>query len=197
MAFESHEHLLMSLSPHSLTLHFQALYNQGQQLISWLYLHSPSEETLTQNRTQMYKKKTCKAKKKKQHRQSIMKEQTSKNTPESFSSFLVVHLLLTIIFRVACISRETPLEKSNFFLCEQLTIGDRYLIRDGSWSTSPLSIDAPSDLDLCRLCACCYSLCEFICMSVLLCPNSLFPWHPLSPCSYNLFASSSEKFSDP
>lgn len=62
----------------------------------------------------MYKRKTCEAEKKKQHRQSIMKLEPSKNIIESFGSFSVIHLLLTIIFRVICISRETPFEKSNF-----------------------------------------------------------------------------------
>lgn len=55
-----------------------------------------------------------------------------------------------------------------FFLCKQLSVGDRLLVNDGYLYTfPPLSAGAPTGLDLCRPYACCHSLCEFTCVTVL------------------------------
>jgi hypothetical protein len=51
-------------------------------------------------------------------------------------------------------------------------------------STSPLSAGTPFALDLCRPCGCCHSLCEFMSVSLAVCP-----WYPRSPLAPTLFLS--------
>lgn len=43
------------------------------------------------------------------------------------------------------------------------------------------------DLDLCRSCACCHSLCDFLCIPALLCPKMLFSWSNLPPLALTIF----------
>jgi hypothetical protein len=79
-----------------------------------------------------------------------------------------------------------PLEETSFpFVSGHQS---RWLLghRWGLASTSPLSAGTPSDLDPCRHCAHCHSLCEFICVSLLLWLEGLFPWCPLFPLALRI-----------
>ena len=59
-------------------------------------------------------------------------------------------------------------------------------------STSPVSAETPSGLDLCRPCACCHSLCELIC-AIFTMPLeglvSLVPSIPSGSCNISAFSS--------
>ena len=58
---------------------------------------------------------------------------------------------------------------------KQMSIGDSFLVRDGSsCSFPPLSTEALSGLNMCWPCKCFHGLHEFICASVLLCPEDAF-----------------------
>lgn len=81
------------------------------------------------------------------------------------------------------------------FLCKKTSIADSFFVKDGSsCSLSPLSAGAPSSLNLCKPYVCYHSFCEFICVSVPLCLEDMFPWcHPfllaltsfLPPCLHS------------
>ena len=74
-----------------------------------------------------------------------------------------------LVLSVVCIPSDTPLEKSKFFLCKSMSNGDSFLVWcRRSYPLFPLSARTPSGLHLCRSCAYCLSLCEFICVSALL-----------------------------
>lgn len=64
-------------------------------------------------------------------------------------------------------------------------IGRRWSLSQGCELTSTSSLSTGTSVpDLCRLCACCYCLCELRCLLVLLCLEALFPRH--SPFSLAL-----------
>lgn len=68
----------------------------------------------------------------------------------------------------------------------------------GLLSASPLCAEIPSVLDLSWPCACCHSLSEFICVSVLLCLKGLVSSVSSIPTdSYNYFFSSSSEILEP
>ena len=96
--------------------------------------------------------------------QSIRQKVISKNTLEFV--FGLAFFLLGMRPALKCCLY--TIEKQ-VFLWEWLTLGDSFWVKDEALSTHPLSSGIPSLLDMCRLCACCYGTCEFICASFLLC----------------------------
>lgn len=73
-----------------------------------------------------------------------------------------------ILLSINCFPCEIPLEKTKtlFVSCYQLEIASGLRMRHAS--TSPLNSRTSSGAVLCRPCACCLSLCEFICVLALL-----------------------------
>lgn len=75
------------------------------------------------------------------------------------------------------IASKTPLEKTSFFRCNWVLIQMTSWLGMGvcvAFHISTLSIRTPSDLNW-PLCACCHSLCQSPCASVLLCLEALVP----------------------
>lgn len=101
--------------------------------------------------------------------------------------FSVGHLLLGwgLHMSMVCISSETLLKRTNFVRSYQLQIGSG--LGMGFVSTSHHITCTPSDTDPCRPCACCHSLCELTCMSVLLYLENLVSWCPTSSLDFIIF----------
>ena len=57
----------------------------------------------------------------------------------------------------------------------------------GACAHFSLSSSTPSDVEVHRPCACCPSLCEFICVLIMLTKKALFSWCPPSPLTLTLF----------
>lgn len=96
-------------------------------------------------------------------------------------SFYVEHLLLDggLSLNVVCTTSETLLEETNFLF----PLGWVGLV-----FAFPLSTRTLSGLDLCRLCACCHGLYEFIRVPALLYLEDLVSVvTSISTGSYNLF----------
>lgn len=136
------------------------------------FYEKKTHEKLTQKQkleTIIYKQKTCKIYFKKKLKQSILRQKIYKNT---ILFVCVCCLLLGLEPTLKCglYAQWTPLEKTDIFHPNQLSVGDRLLIRNGSlYLLLPLSTGTLSGLSLCRPYACCHSLCEFIFVLVLLC----------------------------
>jgi len=64
---------------------------------------------------------------------------------------------------VICFSSETLLEKSKF------SFPSGYQSETTSWLGNHLNLSIPPGTDLCRACACCFGLYEFMCVLVLMC----------------------------
>lgn len=78
------------------------------------------------------------------------------------------------------------LHLKKLFLFTWLSIRESFLVRDQSWSPLPvLSIGILFGLDLCRFCAYCQTLCEFVCMSALLWLENKF--FLASPIHFDLY----------
>lgn len=74
------------------------------------------------------------------------------------------------------------------YLCKQLSVAERFLIRDGN----PCSLPVPSTgtlfgLNLCRAYVCCHSLYESICTSVLFCLQDAVSWELSIPSVLTAF----------
>lgn len=68
------------------------------------------------------------------------------------------------------VPRESPFEISDFSIYRVASITNYFLVRNGALHPVPPLTGGPlSHLNLYRSCVCCYSLCEFICASFLLC----------------------------
>lgn len=87
---------------------------------------------------------------------------------------------------------EVPVEKTKFFICACLSLGDSFWTWKGFRSISSLSIGSSAGLGLCRPCACCQSLWVHRCVSPVVsrrhCLLVIFHHHWLLPSFCLLFS---------
>lgn len=116
-------------------------------------------------------------------RQNILtQKKKSKHTIE-----FVLCWLWSLLLMVFCTSSESLLEKTNFSFASVCQLKRASELGMGVSSTSPLSSRTPMGPDLCRSCACCHSLLEFLHMSTLLCLGGFVCLVPFIPSgAYNL-----------
>lgn len=91
-----------------------------------------------------------------------------------------------------CCMTDIPSEallKNLFSLCHLLSIAFSFLLRGRILCPlTLLGVRLTSGLNMCKSCTCCNSLIEFMCRSILLCLEILFPWsHPSSPLAFTVF----------
>lgn len=152
----------------------------------------------SKNQNPQYICKENKAKRKKAKAKKLTKYDDTKvclKTPVSL--FCVSYLLLVMELTLkSCLFIHWDTFGENLvFICKWLWIWDKFWVRDG---TCVHRAGVSYGTDPCKPCACCPSLCEFICISVLLCLEGLALLVSSFPSgSYTLSAFSSAEFSGP
>lgn len=90
-----------------------------------------------------------------------------------------------LALRVVCIPSKTLLDQTKFSCVSSYQLQ----IASGLWVWarvySAVTAGTPSDLDLCRPCACCHSV--WVHMCILLCRKVFFPWCFPSPLTLKIF----------
>ena len=104
------------------------------------------------------------------------------------NSFSVDHLLLDIEtdLKVVCFHSETFLEESNFSL--QVVIFQRKLhAYEQGFVSTLFNSKTLSGAKQSRTCACCLSLCDYICVLIIFFQRTMLSWYPPSPVATTFF----------
>lgn len=138
----------------------------------------------TKSETILYKQKTNTIK---NPNKEIWGKKPSENTIEYV---MCGHLLLSMGPAIKCgLYRWDSVGESQLFLCKKLSVEDSFLVRDVIFCPLPsLCVSTPSDLVLCRDCACCHHLCKLISGQFWCVWKTLFPRSHPFPLVLKIFS---------